>query len=167
MRHFPFRVSVRTSRNLITTILVAHTVAAFVAISLVDQSWLKVLLLLGIGASSAYCRRPQDYGDYSFRPDGKVEYLPSVVAASAEIGRAGSPNALAQVFDVDATSRVLGHMMIVRFRHTPASRSLILLPDSFDHPDDYRRVRLWLKWQGKGNATDDRDDLPVGTQDSI
>jgi hypothetical protein len=148
-------------------LLTAHTLAAIVTISLVNQSWVKVLLLVGVGASLAYCRRPQYTCEYSFRPDGQAEYIPAVIASSVRTGKTTLANALTKIYRVDDVSRLLGSMMTVRFKHTPASQTLILLPDSFVHPDDYRRVRLWFKWQGKGVANDNRDDLAVRDQDSI
>ena len=56
--------------------------------------------------------------------------------------------------------------MVVRFRRVSIRRTLILLPDSFAHIDDYRRLRIWLKWQGKAVAPHHQLES-VRTQDRI
>ena len=195
MRRASFRVSVCPSRTLRFTLLAAHWLIAYSVIALSMPPVLKISLLLCIGVSLAHRRRPQTHRDYIFRPDGRVECLASAIgssvgadktAASKTTARQGGRakdalfavadgdtpsnsdvHHLAQIVEVDAASQLLGPLMVVRFRNASAGMSLVLLPDSFYYPDDYRRVRLWLKWQGKGDADDVKDGLAGGTQDGI
>jgi len=151
-------------------LLAAHALAACIVIALSLPPLLKVALLLCVGASMAYRRRPQADCDYVFDADGRVECLASV--SNSSVGADDTPSNLsrqnlAQILEVDAASQLLGRLMVVRFRNASVGASLVLLPDSFICPDDYRRVRLWLKWQGKGNPYDSKHSLDGGAQDSI
>lgn len=148
----------------------AHALAVCIVLALSVPPLLKLSLLVCIGASLAYNRRPQAHSDYVFAPNGRVKCL--ALVANSSVGADDtppdlSPQNLVQIRDVDAASQLLGRLMVVRFRNASVGASLVLVPDSFSSPDDYRRVRLWLKWQGKGDTDDDMDGLSGGVQDGI
>ena len=195
MRHTSFRLTIHPSRCLANALLAVHLFAAMlVMVATIAPQW-KVALVLAVGVSLAYRRHSEVSRDFVFHPDGRVEFLESSrnspvgadeTTAKAETtalqgGRAqnalcavadgdtpssaGSPGEV-PVFDVDDASRLLGALMVVRFRRMSICRTLILLPDSFAHIDDYRRLRIWLKWQGKAVATHHQLES-VRTQDRI
>ena len=153
MQHSSFRLTVRPSRSLALVLSAAHLLAvALVIVATIALPW-KVALLLAIGVSLAYRRRSQVPTSFSFRPDGSVEFLGLI--RSASVGAGDTPLDFApisdiKILDVDGSSRLIGPLMLVRFRRASIRSALILLPDSFVHIDDYRRLRVWLKWQGKG-----------------
>lgn len=153
MRHSSFRLTVRPSRALALAMLAAHLLAAvLVIVATIALLW-KVVLVLAVGVSLAYRRRFQVPTNFSFRPDGSVEFLALVNHAS--VGAGDTPSDFApisdiKILDVAGSSRFIGPLMVVRFRRASIKTALVLLPDSFFHIDDYRRLRVWLKWQGKG-----------------
>ena len=169
MRHTSFRLTVSPSRYLANTLLAAHLLAiALVVVATVALQW-KLALILVAGLSLAYCRHTQHSRDFVFHPDGRVEFLES--SSNPSVGAGDTPSSVPspgelQILDVDNASRLVGALMVVRFRRVSTRRALILLPDSFAHPDDYRRLRIWLKWQGKAVAPDHAQNL-LGTQDRI
>ncbi len=155
MQHSSFRLTVRPSRSLALALLVAHLLAAaLVIVATIALLW-KVVLLLAVGVSLAYSRRPQELSSFCFHPDGSVECLGAIDNSPVGAGdtpSGGVPISDIQMLNVDGSSRLIGPLMTVRFRRASTRSTLVLLPDSFVHIDDHRRLRVWLKWQGKGVA---------------
>ena len=164
-----FRLTIHPSRCLANALLAVHLLAALlVLVATIAPQW-KAALLLAVGVSLAYRRRSQGPRDFVFHPDGRVDFLES--SSNSPVGACDTPSSDAApravpVFDVDDASRLLGVLMVVRFRRVSIRHALILLPDSFAHPDDYRRLRIWLKWQGKAVAPH-HELKSIGTQDRI
>ena len=153
MQHSSFRLTIHPSRSLAIALAAAHLLAAvLVIVATIELPW-KVVLLLAVGVSLEYRRQPQVPINFSFRPDGSVEFL--IFINDASVGAGDTPSDAApvsdiKILDVDGSSRLIGPLMVVRFRRASIRTALVLLPDSFVHINDYRRLRVWLKWQGKG-----------------
>ncbi len=94
----------------------------------------KIFLWLLVAVSHVRARRHELPADYRFFLNGRIEKVGAGDTASA--GHCDE-------------STLLGSVMIVHFGEGVAGHFLIVLKDSFAGADDYRRLRLWLKWQAK------------------
>ena len=178
MRNTSFRLRIQNSRTLNLAVTTAHLIVACVIVAASLAPMVQIGVLVVIGASLAYQRRLQTPGDYWFHPDGRVRSFSfdsnSPVGAdetnaakttALQGGRANNAlfaaadgytpfahtEGVEPIFrDVDPASRLLGPLLVIYFLNASVRNSLILLPDSFRSLDDYRRLRIWLKWQGKG-----------------
>ena len=170
MRNTSFRLSIQNSRTLNLAVTTAHLIVACVIVAASLAPMVQIGVLVVIGASLAYKRRPPTLGGYEFRPDGRVVYLGS--SRNSSVGADNTPSAqtsdVESVFlDVDPASRLLGPLLVIYFLNASGRNSLILLPDSFRSIDDYRRLRIWLKWQGKGRPVHHDIESILRVQDRV
>jgi toxin CptA len=132
----PLSVKLQPSRKL-TLLLVAVHVGAILVVAVVELSaWNKAAMLLVIGVSLWNSQRCM-YGArriaaLTLRDQGKAEYLRS----NGETGEV----------TVHLQSTVTSLLTVILLRQQESLEALVLLPDSLGQ-DDFRRLRLWLRWQ--------------------
>ena len=69
-------------------------------------------------------------------------------------GRLHQVGAGGTVTDVELLpeTTVIGPLVVLCFRASGQSRSVVLLPDSMAVADDFRRLKRWLRWQSGGRS---------------
>ena len=125
-------VSIRPSRHLLVIQSVAHAVAAGAVLAASLPSWLAAVLLLLIGASLARARRRPAVESLTLGGDGQLRTVGSDGTASAA---AVHPHTL-----------VLSSLVVLLYRQEGHLRAMTLLGDSLA-PEDFRQLRLWLRWR--------------------
>lgn len=131
----PLAISVKPSRHLSVIQSTAHFAAAAAVLASGLPSWLAALLLLAVGASLARLRRMTPLERLLLRGDG-------------QLGVIGADGAMS-VACVHPHTLVLPFLAVLVYRHEGRWRSLAMLGDSLT-PDDFRQLRLWLRWRSTG-----------------
>ena len=120
------------SRRLLLVQSMAHLVAAGAVLACTIPSWLAALLLLLVGLSFARQRRLLPVAAIILRGDGNIE----IVGADA--------TAIEAV--IHRHTLVLPFLVVLLYRQQGRLRSLTLPGDGLD-AEDFRQLRLWLRWQ--------------------
>jgi toxin CptA len=132
----PISVKLRPSRNLALLLVAMHAVALLIVSDLELVVWIKLALLLLIAISAWNCRKywhgAQRIILLSLRDKGALAY----VRLNGATGDAS----------VDRQSTVTPWLTVILLKSGKGLESLVLLPDALN-PDDYRRLRVWLRWQ--------------------
>jgi len=128
----PLSVSIRPSRRLLLIQLAAHVVAAGAALAAALPSWLAAILLILIGASLARLRGMSPVATLVLRGDGRLE-------------KVGADGTATEVI-VHPHTLVLSFLVVLLYREQGRLRSLTLLADSLA-AEDFRQLRLWLRWR--------------------
>lgn len=125
-------IPLRPSRRLLFVQVVAHTVAAGAVLASTIPSWLAVLLVLLVGLSLARQQRLLPVAAIVLRGDGNIEI----------VGADGTANEAV----VHPHTLVLSFLVVLLYRQQGRLRSLTLPGDSLAS-EDFRQLRLWLRWQ--------------------
>lgn len=132
----PMTVKPRPSRKLALLLVAAHFGALLTVAVIELPDWIKPALLLLIAISLWHGRHclggSRRIVSLTLRDKGVAEYI----RANNESGEAG----------ISLQSTVTPLLTVVLLRQQRRLEALVLLPDSLS-PDDYRRLRLWLRWQ--------------------
>jgi len=132
----PISVKLRPSRNLALLLVAMHAVALLVVSSLELLVWIKLALLLLIAISAWNCRKywhgTQRIILLNLRDKGALAY----VRLNGATGDAG----------VHRQSTVTPWLTVILLKSGKGLEVLVLLPDALNL-DDYRRLRVWLRWQ--------------------
>jgi hypothetical protein len=128
----PLTIPLRPSRRLLLVQSMAHLVAAGAVLVSTIPSWLMALLLLLVGLSLARRRRLPTVAAIVLRGDGNIEI----------VGADGTANEAV----VHPHTLVLSFLVVLLYRQQGRLRSLTLPGDSLAF-DDFRQLRLWLRWQ--------------------
>jgi len=131
----PLAISVKPSRHLWVIQSAAHLAAAAAVLASSLPSWLAAMLLLLVGASLARMRRMSPLERLLLRGDGQLEVVGADGAAS--------------VARVHPHTLVLPFLVVLVYRQEGRVRSLTMLGDSLA-PEDFRQLRLWLRWYSIG-----------------
>ena len=136
----PITVKLRPSRNLVLLLIAAHLVA-LLAVTLIELLvWTKLALLLLIGISFWNCRKfwygARRINLLTLRDDGVLDYT----RMNGETGQAS----------IHPQSTVTPSLTVILLRQEGRLEALVLLPDALDR-EDYRRLRLWLRWRSANN----------------
>lgn len=132
----PMTVRPRSSRKL-ALLLVASHFGALLTVAITElPDWLKPVLLVLIATSLWHVRHclggSRRIVSLTLRDQGVAEFI----RANNESGEAG----------ISLQSTVTPLLTLVLLRQQGRLEALVLLPDSLSQ-DDYRRLRLWLRWQ--------------------
>jgi toxin CptA len=134
------KIRIRPSRQLALLLALAHVVAAAVPLTLPLTVWAKGLLLLAIAASL-----------------GRSLWGPALLRAAdavvaVEIGEGGAASYQTRRGDwhhaaLLDTSFVAAGLTVLNFRIQGSwiARHIVIMPDSVAK-DDFRRLRVWLRW---------------------
>ena len=128
----PLSVSIKPSRRLLVIQSAAHVLAIAAVLASTVPPWLAVVLLLWVGASLARLRRILPAGSLVLHGDGRLE----------PVGADGTPSEAL----VHPHTLVLSFLVVLLYRQQGRLRSLTLLADSLA-PEDFRQLRLWLRWR--------------------
>ncbi len=128
----PLTIPLKPSRRLLLVQSTAHLVAAGAVLASTIPSWLMALLLLLVGLSLARQRRLPTVAAIVLRGDGNIEI----------VGADGTANEAV----VHPHTLVLSFLVVLLYRQQGRLRSLTLPGDSLAF-DDFRQLRLWLRWQ--------------------
>lgn len=133
---FPVFIELRRSRLLVFFLLFLHCLASACVIVL-PWSWLLIAPFLAlIGASGWRALKPSGIIGLRLAASGALDCL-----------RTGNERAAAVVL---ADSTVFNQLIVLRMKIDDARcvSSLTLLPDSMSS-EDFRLLRLWLRWRGE------------------
>ncbi len=125
-------LSLKPSRRLLLIQSLAHLVAAGAVLVANLPAWLLAFLLLLTGASLARVRRPLTVAGVVLGGDGGIE----IVGADGTASEAA----------VHPHTLVLSFLVVLLYRQQGRLRSMTLLGDSLAD-DDFRQLRLWLRWR--------------------
>ena len=125
-------IPLRPSRQLLLVQSMAHVVAAGAVLASTIPSWLAALLLLVVGLSLARQSRPLPVAAIVLRGDGNIEIVGADGTASEAV--------------VHPHTLVLSFLVVLLYRQQGRLRSLTLPGDSLAS-EDFRQLRLWLRWQ--------------------
>jgi len=132
----PISVKLRPSRNLALLLVATHAVALLVVSSLELLVWIKLVLLFPMAISAWNCRKYWHGAEQiillNLRDKGALAY----VRMNGATGDAS----------VHRQSTVTPWLTVILLKSGKGLESLVLLPDALN-PDDYRRLRVWLRWQ--------------------
>lgn len=136
----PITVKLRSSRNLVLLLVAAHW-GALLAVTLVELLvWTKLALLLLIVISVWNCRKfwygARRINFLTLRDEGVLDYT----RVNGETGQAS----------IHPQSTVTPWLTVILLRQEGRLEALVLLPDALDK-DDYRHLRLWLRWRSANN----------------
>ncbi|MCX7172770.1 MAG: hypothetical protein NT159_02325 [Proteobacteria bacterium] len=136
----PITVKLQPSRNLALLLVAVHFGALLVVGSVELPVWIKLVLLLPI-VLSLWIGLHHLYGArrivlLTLRDKGVVEYL----RLNEETGETS----------IHLQSTVSPLLTVILLRQSSGLETLVLLPDSLSQ-DDYRRLRLWLRWRTTTN----------------
>ena len=140
----PLSVSIRPSRRLLLIQLAAHVVAAVAVLAATLPAWLAAVLLILIGASLARLRAAPLVSILILRGDGRLETVGADALCVPGIPLRGQVTATEVV--VHPHTLVLSFLVVLLYRQQGRLRSLTLLADSLV-AEDYRQLRLWLRWR--------------------
>jgi len=157
MRNASFRLQLQQSRVLHFVILLAHVVGAYATLTANIIPLVQGILLLCIGASLALHLRPRGELVMEFRADGTAQLVSDESSPPVGAGDTPSKQTRASIPPpphalVDGT-RSLGPMLFICFPSDWGLRPMILWRDSFTSPDDFRRLRVWLKWSDSSGVS--------------
>ena len=125
-------VPIRPSRRLLLILCSAHIAAAVAVLAAALPSWLMAALLTAIGISLANLRRMSPASGLVLRGDGQLEIVGADGTASAAL--------------LHSHTLVLSFLVVLLFRQSGRLRSITLLADSLV-VEDFRQLRLWLRWR--------------------
>jgi toxin CptA len=128
----PLTIPLRPSRRLLLAQSMVHLVAVGAVLVSTIPSWLMALLLLLVGLSLARQRRLPTVAAIVLRGDGNIEI----------VGADGTANEAV----VHPHTLVLSFLVVLLYRQQGRLRSLTLPGDSLA-AEDFRQLRLWLRWQ--------------------
>ena len=132
----PITVKLRPSRNLALMLVSMHAAALLVVGSLEFFLWTKLALLLLTAISAWNCRKYWRGAHrivlLNLRDKGALAY----VRMSGATGEAS----------VHGQSTITPWLSVILLKSGTGLESLVLLPDALN-PDDYRCLRVWLRWQ--------------------
>jgi toxin CptA len=129
----PLSLPIKTSRRLLLLQSLAHIVAAAAVMSSAIQSGLAAFLLLLVGYSWLRVRCGSPVTGLILRGDGTIETI-------------GSDGAVAGAV-LHHHTLVLSYLVVLLYRQNDRLRALTLLGDNLS-ADDFRQLRLWLRWRG-------------------
>jgi hypothetical protein len=129
----PLSLPIKASRRLLLVQLVAHIVAVAAVISSATQSGLAAFLLLLVGYSWLRVHRSSPVTGLVLRGDGTIETI-------------GSDGAVAGAV-LHHHTLVLSYLVVLLYRQNDRLRALTLLRDNLS-AEDFRQLRLWLRWRG-------------------
>lgn len=133
-----FQVSIKPSPRLLLVQLLAHTVAAGAVLASAIAPWVAALLLLLVGASLARQRGSIPVAGLLLHGDGRCETVGADGTASEVV--------------IHPHTLVLAFLIVLLYRQDGRLRSLTLLGDSLPE-EDFRQLRLWLRWRSGAAAT--------------
>ncbi|MDP3513614.1 MAG: hypothetical protein Q8S20_12765 [Sulfuritalea sp.] len=125
-------VAIKSSRRLLFVQSLAHLAAAAAVLASHVPSWLAALLLLLVGASLARLRRLLPVTGLVLGGDGRLQ----TVAADSTASEA----------TVHPHTLVLSFLVVLLYRQHGRLRALTLPGDSLS-AEDFRQLRLWLRWR--------------------
>ncbi|MBL8478374.1 MAG: hypothetical protein JNK59_03615 [Sterolibacteriaceae bacterium] len=128
----PLTIPLRPSRRLLLVQVIAHLVAGGAVMVSTIPSWLAAALLLLVGLSLTRQQRLSPVTAIVLRGDGNIDI---VGADGTAIEGAVHPHTL-----------VLSFIVVLLYRQQGRLRSLVLPGDSLA-TEDFRQLRLWLRWQ--------------------
>ena len=128
----PLTIPLRPSRRLLLVQVIAHLVAGGAVMVSTIASWLAAALLLLVGLSLTRQQRLSPVTAIVLRGDGNIDI---VGADGTVIEAAVHPHTL-----------VLSFLVVLLYRQQGRLRSLVLPGDSLA-TEDFRQLRLWLRWQ--------------------
>ena len=132
---FPIHVELRRSRLLTVLLILAHTLAA-VCVWVLPWPALPTVILLSVIAASAWqTRRPPPVGGLRLTENGGL----AVLSATAEPLSAS----------IASGTVVFSQLIVLRVRNDEQDRlsTLVLLPDNMSSAEQFRVLRLWLRWR--------------------
>ena len=129
----PLSIPFKPSRRLLLIQMVAHIVAIGAVFAATLPLWLATVLLLLIGVSMSLARRGPCAGRLILDADGRLE----IVGADDT----------ANTVEVHPQTLVLSFLVVLVYRQAGRLRSLTLLGDSLATEEDFRWLRLWLRWR--------------------
>ena len=133
----PLTLSLRRSRRLTVLLVAAHALAAAAAFFLFPHWWLMLFLLAVILISAGLTLRrlgsPDRICRLTLRGDGQLAF-------SRADGSAGEARLHPQ-------TTVMAFLCVLLLRVRGRVEALVLLPDALD-AEDFRQLRLWLRWRG-------------------
>ena len=136
----PVTLSLRRSRRLAALLAAAHVLAAAAVLSLSLPWWLKIVLLTAIlgsiWRSLIRLRGPGRICRLTLREDGRLEF-------SRVDGSCG-------VASVHPQTTVTAFLCVLLLRAQARVEALVLLPDALA-AEDFRLLRLWLRWCAAGS----------------
>jgi hypothetical protein len=122
----------------------AHAAASGAVLAADLPPWLATAFLLLVGASLARSRRAPMAESFTLGGDGQF-YI---------VGPEGS-----SPVSLHPHTLVLSFLVVLLYRQESRLRSITVLADSLA-PEDFRQLRLWLRWRSE--ATGNRDDPQTG-----
>lgn len=128
----PVRVSLKSSRRLLVIQSAAHFLAAAALFLSSIPEVLQATLMLIVGASLAFQRKPVERLDLLLLGDGGIE----------KVGADGT----AIRYQVDAQSVVFAFLVVLRLKQGNTMNSRTILSDSMS-AEDFRALRVWLRWR--------------------
>ncbi|TRZ92884.1 MAG: hypothetical protein D4R84_11450 [Rhodocyclaceae bacterium] len=136
----PITVKLQASRNLVLLLVASH-MGALLAVSVIELLvWIKLALLLLIVMSFWNCQKlwygARRINFLTLRDEGVLDYS----RVNGETGQAS----------IHPQSTVTPPLTVILLRRERRLEALVLLPDALDQ-DDYRRLRLWLRWRSADN----------------
>lgn len=136
---FPIHIELRRSRLLVFFLLLFHALATACVIALAWPWPLRSLLLVLIAVSAWHNLRPQKIIGLRLAGDGGLDCLFAGGERTATL--------------VLPDSTVFNHLIVLRLRvgDLRCVVSLVLLPGSIS-VEQFRVLRLWLRWCGKSGA---------------
>lgn len=129
----PFSVVIKPSRRLLLIQVLAHLTAIGAVFAASIPSWLTVVLLLLTGASLARVRHRSVVAKLVLGGDGQLELV-------------GADGTVSQIL-VHPQTLVLSFLIVLVYRLEGRLQSLTLLGDSLATREDFRCLRLWLRWR--------------------
>ena len=128
----PLSVSLKPSRRLLVIQSAVHVLAIASVLASTLPSWLGAVLLLSIGASQARLRRRLPVENLVLHGDGRLETV-------------GTDGTVSEAL-LHPHTLVLSFLVVLRYRQQGRPNSVTLLGDSLA-PEDFRQLRLWLRWR--------------------
>ena len=137
----PITVKLQSSRSLALLLIAMHLAALLVLGNVELPLWIKLSSLFLIVISLWKCRScwfgAQRVVLLTLRDKGVLVYM----RANGETGEAS----------VHPQSTVTSALTVILLQQGQGLESLVLLRDALN-PHDYRRLRLWLRWQSSASS---------------
>ena len=137
----PVTLSLRRSRRLTVLLAAAHASAAAAALCLSPHWRLMLFLLTAILISAGLSLRrlgsPDRICRLTLKDDGQLVF-------SRADGSTGEARLHPQ-------TTVMAFLCVLLLRVRDRVEALVLLPDALD-AEDFRQLRLWLRWRGAGES---------------
>ncbi|MBI5897781.1 MAG: hypothetical protein HZB40_00970 [Rhodocyclales bacterium] len=128
-------ISLKPSRCLLAVQLAAHLLAAWAVLASNLPGWLAALLLAAVGFSVSRLRRAALPASLILHADGRCE-------------KVGADHTANEVVVLPQTV-VLSWLVVMLHRQQGRTEALVLAGDSLG-AEDFRRLRLWLRWRVQG-----------------